>query len=198
MTKGVHTNCFFELFIYLYTLAISPSLGGSRQHKRTTKTMGTPLRSSSNDERPSRVWMALLEQHSPSSPVFHNLRRFTDAISPTAPTISVPFSTCSLVLSSLEYLGLWTRVTGCRSSHRTGRQDEQRPLCFSRLSSLNIFCRQFVSAKAFGYRNLTEFVYTGLSFNTFVSDVLYNLRNLDPYNHPFNLSLHFFFLSLSL
>ena len=67
---------------YLYTLAISPSLGGSRQHKRT-KTMGTPLHSSSNDERPSRVWMALLEQHSPSSPVFHNLRRFTDAISPT-------------------------------------------------------------------------------------------------------------------
>ena len=68
--------------IYLYTLAISPSLGGSRQHKRTTKTMGTPLRSSSNDEGPSQVWMALLEQHSPSSPIFHNLRRFTDAISP--------------------------------------------------------------------------------------------------------------------
>ena len=76
--------------IYLYTLAISPSLGGSRQHKRTTKTMGTPLRSSSNDEGPSRVWMALLEQHSPSSPVFHNLRRFTDAISPTAPTTGLP------------------------------------------------------------------------------------------------------------
>ena len=30
--------------------------------------METPLRSSSNDEGPSRVWMALLEQHSPSSP----------------------------------------------------------------------------------------------------------------------------------
>ena len=59
--------------IYLYTLAVSPSLGGSRQHKRATKTMGTPFRSSSNDEGPSRVWMALLEQHSPSSPVFHNL-----------------------------------------------------------------------------------------------------------------------------
>ena len=77
-------------YLYLYTLAISPSLGGSRQHKRTTKTMGTPLRSSSNDEGPSRVWMALLEQHSPSSPVFHNLRHFTDAISPTAPTTGLP------------------------------------------------------------------------------------------------------------
>ena len=73
----------------LYTLAISPSLGGSRQHKRR-KTMGTPLRSSSNDEGPSRVWMALLEQHSPSSPVFHNLRRFINAISPTAPTTGLP------------------------------------------------------------------------------------------------------------
>ena len=75
---------------YLYTLAISPSLGGSRQHKRTTKTMETPLRSSSNDEGASRVWMALLEQHSPSSPIFHNLRLFTDAISPTAPTTGMP------------------------------------------------------------------------------------------------------------
>ena len=36
--------------------------------KETTKTMGISLRSSSNDEGPSRVWMALLEQHSPSSP----------------------------------------------------------------------------------------------------------------------------------
>ena len=83
---------YFRNVIYsiLYTLAISPSLGGSRQHKKTTKTMGTPLRSSSNDEGPSRVWMALLEQHIPSSPVFHNLRRFTDAISPTAPTTGLP------------------------------------------------------------------------------------------------------------
>ena len=54
------------LSIYLYTLAVSPSLGGSRQHKRSNKTMGISLRSSSNDEGPSRVWMALLEQHSPS------------------------------------------------------------------------------------------------------------------------------------
>ena len=52
--------------------------------------MEVSLRSSSNDEGPSRVWMALLEQHSPSSPVFHNLRRFIDAVSPTAPTTGPP------------------------------------------------------------------------------------------------------------
>ena len=79
-----------SMTIYLYTLAVSPSLGGSRQHKRNNKTMGVSLRSSSNDEGPSRVWMALLEQHRPSSPVFHNLRRFKDAISPTAPTTGPP------------------------------------------------------------------------------------------------------------
>ena len=62
--------------IYLYTLAVSPSLGDSRQHKENNKTMGVTLHSSSNDEGPSRVRMALLEQHSPTSPVFHNLRRF--------------------------------------------------------------------------------------------------------------------------
>ena len=61
------------LLVYLYTLAVSPSLGGSRQHKRNNKTMGISLRFSSNDEGPSRVWMALLEQYSPSYPVFHNL-----------------------------------------------------------------------------------------------------------------------------
>ena len=77
--------------IYLYTLAVSPSLGGSRQHKRNKqKQMGVSLRSSSNDEGSSRVWMALLEQHNPSSPVFHNLRRFIDAVSPTAPTTGLP------------------------------------------------------------------------------------------------------------
>ena len=52
--------------------------------------MGVSLRSSSNDEGSSRVWMELLEQHSPSSPVFHNLRRFIDAVSPTAPTTGLP------------------------------------------------------------------------------------------------------------
>ena len=57
---------------YLYTLAISPSLGGSRHHKVITKTMGVSLRSSNNDKGPGRVWMMLLEQHSPSSLVFHN------------------------------------------------------------------------------------------------------------------------------
>ena len=79
-----------RLSIYLYTLAASPSLGGSRQHKRNNKNIGVSLRSSSNDEGSSRVWMALLEQHSPSSPVFHNLRRFIDAVSPTAPTTGLP------------------------------------------------------------------------------------------------------------
>ena len=74
----------------LYTLAVSPSLGGSRQRRETTKTMGVLLLSSSNDEGPNRVWMALLEQHSPSSPVFLNLRHFIDAISPTAPTTGLP------------------------------------------------------------------------------------------------------------
>ena len=34
--------------------------------------------------------MALLEQHNPSSPVFHNLRHFIDAVSPTAPTTGLP------------------------------------------------------------------------------------------------------------
>ena len=76
--------------IYLYTLAVSPSWGVADNTKETTKTMGVSLHSFSNDEGPSRVWMALLEQHSPSSPVFHNLRRFTDAISPTAPTTGLP------------------------------------------------------------------------------------------------------------
>ena len=47
--------------------------------------MGVSLRSCSNDEGSNRVWMALLEQHNPSSPVFHNLRRFIDAVSRTAP-----------------------------------------------------------------------------------------------------------------
>ena len=44
--------------------------------KETNKTTGVTLHSSSNDEEPGRVWMELLERHSPSSPVFHNLRRF--------------------------------------------------------------------------------------------------------------------------
>ena len=76
--------------IHLYTLAVSPSLGSSQQHKETTKTMGVLLRSSSNDEGPDRVWMALQDQHSPFSPVFHNLRRFINAISPIAPTTGLP------------------------------------------------------------------------------------------------------------
>ena len=67
-----------------------PVWGVADNTKETTKTMGVLLHSSSNDEGPSRVWMALLEQHSPPSPVFHNLRCFIDAISPTAPTTRLP------------------------------------------------------------------------------------------------------------
>ena len=59
---------------YPYTLAVSPSFGGSEQHKETTKTMEVLLHSFSNDKGSGQVWMALLEQQSPSSPVFHNLR----------------------------------------------------------------------------------------------------------------------------
>ena len=69
-----------------YTLAVSPILRVADNTKKTTKTIGVLLRSSSSDEGPGQVWMAQLEQHSPSSPVFYNLRRLTDAISSTAPT----------------------------------------------------------------------------------------------------------------
>ena len=66
--SGKYIDIYFSLKItYLYTLAVSPSLGGSQQHKEITRIMGVLLRSFSNDEGPSRVWMALLEQHSPSS-----------------------------------------------------------------------------------------------------------------------------------
>ena len=36
-------SCVSHSSIYLYTLAVSPSLGGSRQHKERTKTMGVLL-----------------------------------------------------------------------------------------------------------------------------------------------------------
>ena len=73
--------------IYIYIpWPFPPVWGVADNTKETTKTIGVSLRSSSNDEGSSRVWMALLEQHNPSSPVFHNLRRFIDAVSPTAPT----------------------------------------------------------------------------------------------------------------
>ena len=92
--KRISCNPIFRFTIiiiiyYIYTFAVSPSWGVADNTKETTKTMGVSLRSFSNDEGPSRVWMALLEQHSPSSPVLHSpssLRRFTDAISPTAST----------------------------------------------------------------------------------------------------------------
>ena len=49
-----------------------PPVWGVADNTKETKTLGVSLCSSSNDEGPSRVWIALLEQHSPSSPVFHN------------------------------------------------------------------------------------------------------------------------------
>ena len=78
--------------VYLSTyVGHFPQFGGVADNtKETTKTMGVSLRSSSSDEGPSRVWMALLEQHSPSFHVFHNLSRFIDAISPTDPTTGLP------------------------------------------------------------------------------------------------------------
>ena len=85
--EGKPCGSFVDILYSIY-LAVSPILGDIT--KKATKTMGVLLRSSSNDEGPDRVWMALLEQHSPSSPVSHNLRRFTDAFSPTAPTTVLP------------------------------------------------------------------------------------------------------------
>ena len=81
-----------QVNIYLFYIPwpFPPVWGVADNTKEQTKTMGVSLRSSSNDEGSSRVWMALLEQHSPSSHVFHNLRRFIDAVSPTAPTTGLP------------------------------------------------------------------------------------------------------------
>ena len=57
--------------LFSYTLAVSPILRVADNTKKTTKTIGVLLRSSSSDEGPGQVWMTLLEQHSPSSPVFY-------------------------------------------------------------------------------------------------------------------------------
>ena len=46
-----------QLSIYLYTLAVSPSLGGSRQHKKQQNNRGFHSVLPSNDEGLSRVWM---------------------------------------------------------------------------------------------------------------------------------------------
>ena len=81
---------FFLLLFYIYIPWPFPQVWGVADNTKATKTMGVLLLSSSNDERPGRVWMALLEQRSPSSPIFHNLRRFIDAISSTAPTTGLP------------------------------------------------------------------------------------------------------------
>ena len=72
-------------YLFYIPWPFPPVWGVADNTKETTKTMGVLLRSSSNDKEPSRVWTALLEQHSPSSPIFHTLHRFIDANSPTAP-----------------------------------------------------------------------------------------------------------------
>ena len=58
---------YIHLSIYI-TWLFPPVWGVADNTKETTKTMGVSLSSSSNDEGLSRVWTALLEQHSPSSP----------------------------------------------------------------------------------------------------------------------------------
>ena len=89
--KSVTNNlkCRIHKSIYI-PWPFPPVWGVANNTKETTKTMGVLFCSSSNDEGPSRVWMALLEQHSPPSPVFHNLRHFKDASSPTAPITGLP------------------------------------------------------------------------------------------------------------
>ena len=79
----------WDIYIYI-PWPFPPVWGVAHNTEENNKTMGISLRSSGNDEGPSRVWMALLEQQSPSSPVLHNLRRFIYAISPIAPTTRLP------------------------------------------------------------------------------------------------------------
>ena len=79
--------CLYSIYLFYIPWPFPPVWGVA---DNTKETMGVSLRSSSNDEGSSRNWMALLEQHNPSSPVFHNLRRFIDAVSPTAPTTGLP------------------------------------------------------------------------------------------------------------
>ena len=81
-----------ETHIYLFHIPwpFPPVWGVADNTKEQYKKGGVLLRSFRNDEGPSQVWMALLEQHSPPSTVFHNLRRFIDVISPTAPTTGSP------------------------------------------------------------------------------------------------------------
>ena len=88
--RSEHTKVYTSIYLFYIPWPFPPIWGVADNTKETTKTIGVSLRSSSNDEGSSRVWMALLEQHNPSSPVFHNLRCFIDAVSPTAPTTGLP------------------------------------------------------------------------------------------------------------
>ena len=66
-------NLYFGIkFLFLFFFIPWPFLpfwGVADNTKKTTKAMGVLLLSSTNDEGPGRVWMALLEQHSPSYPL---------------------------------------------------------------------------------------------------------------------------------
>ena len=83
---GLRQGCVMSLWLFNFYIdgvvciyipwPFPPVWGVADNTKETTKTMGVLLHSSSSDEGPSRVWMALQEQHSSSSPVSHNLRRF--------------------------------------------------------------------------------------------------------------------------
>ena len=107
------------ILLYLYTLAVSPSLGGSRQHKRTTKTVGVLLCSSSNDKGPSRVWMALLEQHSPLSPVFHILGKksvLADRLNHPDQVFPTRWSVLPWVFSAIRSVWSFSRRPVCYKS----------------------------------------------------------------------------------
>ena len=77
-TDVLYATGFYPNSSYLgHFLQLGGGVAGNT--KKTTKTMGVTLRSSGNEEGPGQVWMALLEQHSPSSPVFHNFRHSVDS-----------------------------------------------------------------------------------------------------------------------
>ena len=79
-----------NVYLFYILSPFSPVWGVADNTKEQQKQWGFHSVLPAMTEGPSRVWMALLEQHSPSSLVFHNLRHFIDTISPTAPTTGLP------------------------------------------------------------------------------------------------------------
>ena len=69
-------QCYCEPSIYI-PWPFPPVWGGgvADNTKRQQKTMGVLPYSSSNDKGPGLVWMALLEQHSPSSPYVSHMQK---------------------------------------------------------------------------------------------------------------------------